>query len=138
MKPVVREYARWGCYVVSLTLLVVTANLTSPPGWLMLPAWALLGIAIVMRMPKEVAGAGVIFLLVFGMFKSSFEPTAQMLHQPSLDHIIGFMTTKAFLVSVGGYFALLAASYSEKLRDAERQIEARERELTYVAENAKK
>lgn len=104
----------------------------------MLSAWVLLAAAIMMRVHVEIVGAGIIFLFVFGMFKSSFEPTVQMLRQPSLDHVIGFMISKAFLVALVGYFALLASSYSVKLQTAERRIDERESDIKYIAEDAKK
>ena len=108
--------------LVAVAMLVLAANLREPSAWLLVPAWLVLALVCYLRFDQVpvdspyksafyVMGIPLLFYAV--AWRTAFFRTADVLVQPSLQHIYALVSTRSFLVLVIIYLAAVCVFYSD-------------------------
>jgi hypothetical protein len=118
--------------LLSIAMLIVAANISSPSFWLVAPAWLVLGIVGYLRFDespddspykKAVYVMAIPLLIYAGSWRSALFRFGDVLAQPSASNIGAFLSSRGFLVLLIIYLAVTCTFYREKVQKRDESLE---------------
>jgi tetratricopeptide (TPR) repeat protein len=115
------------CVAFGLILLIVAANIGSPPEWLLLVGWFTLGFPIAMYVTDEVPDKSpyktAMYLMILPLFlyvgiwgPGLKRPLFALLGAPSIKHLINLVNSRSFLALAVLYLVCVCFAYGRKIQ----------------------